>query len=73
MSDCVFCNIDKSRIEIENDLALSFKDLNPVTEGHTLVIPKRKVQSFFNLTQEEVTAMQLLAWLQIKVQLIVIR
>ncbi len=57
MSDCVFCNIDKSRIEIENDLALSFKDLYPVTEGHTLVIPKRKVQSFFNLTQEEVTAM----------------
>ena len=57
MIDCVFCNIDKSRIEIENDLALSFKDLYPVTEGHTLVIPKRKVQSFFNLTQEEVTAM----------------
>ena len=52
MSDCVFCNIDKSRIEIENDLALSFKDLYPVTEGHTLVIPKRMVQSFFNLTQE---------------------
>ncbi len=43
MNDCVFCNIDKSRIEIENDLALSFKDLYPVTEGHTLVIPKRRV------------------------------
>ena len=46
MSDCVFCNIDESRIEIENDLALSFKDLYPVTDGHTLVIPKRKVQFF---------------------------
>ena len=56
MNDCVFCNIDESRIEIENDLALSFKDLYPVTEGHTLVIPKRKVESFFDLTDEETAA-----------------
>ena len=53
MSDCVFCNIDKSRIEIENDLALSFKDLYPV-ESHTY---NKEKGSFFNLTQEEVTAM----------------
>jgi|TARA_B100000767_G_C19722339_1_gene517866 diadenosine tetraphosphate (Ap4A) HIT family hydrolase len=57
MNDCVFCNIDKSRIEIENDLALSFKDLYPVTEGHTLVIPKRRVQSFFELNSNEKKAM----------------
>ena len=57
MNDCVFCNIDKSRIEIENDLALSFKDLYPVTEGHTLVIPKRRVQSFFELSSNEKKAM----------------
>ena len=57
MSDCVFCNMDASRIEIENDLALSFKDLYPVTSGHTLVIPKRHIQSFFDLTGEEKKAM----------------
>tara|TARA_Y200000002_G_scaffold379945_1_gene390325 strand:+ start:431 stop:805 length:375 start_codon:yes stop_codon:yes gene_type:complete len=57
MNDCIFCNIDKSRIEIENDLALSFKDLYPVTEGHTLVIPKRRVQSFFELNSNEKKAM----------------
>ena len=57
MNDCVFCNINKSRIEIENDLALSFKDLYPVTEGHTLVIPKRRVQSFFELNSNEKKAM----------------
>ena len=57
MNDCVFCNIDKSRIEIENDLALSFKDLYPVTEGHSLVIPKRRVQSFFELSSNEKKAM----------------
>ena len=64
MNDCVFCNLDESRIEIENDLALSFKDLYPVTNGHTLVIPKRKVQSFFDLTEEETTAMFELLYLQ---------
>ena len=64
MNDCVFCNLDESRIEIENDLALSFKDLYPVTNGHTLVIPKRKVQSFFDLTEEETAAMFELLYLQ---------
>tara|TARA_B100000963_G_scaffold6361_1_gene4997 strand:- start:227 stop:601 length:375 start_codon:yes stop_codon:yes gene_type:complete len=64
MNDCVFCNLDESRIEIENDLALSFKDLYPVTNGHTLVIPKRKVQSFFDLTEEETVAMFELLYLQ---------
>jgi len=64
MNDCVFCNLDESRIEIENDLALSFKDLYPVTNGHTLVIPKRKVQSFFDLTEEETTAIFELLYLQ---------
>lgn len=64
MNDCVFCNLDESRIEIENDLALSFKDLYPVTNGHTLVIPKRRVQSFFDLTEEETAAMFELLHLQ---------
>ena len=64
MNDCVFCNLDESRIEIENDLALSFKDLYPVTNGHTLVIPKRKVQSLFDLTEEETAAMFELIYLQ---------
>ena len=64
MSDCVFCNMDASRIEIENDLALSFKDLYPVTDGHTLVIPKRKIQSFFDLTDEEKASMFELLLLQ---------
>ena len=53
MKECIFCNLDESRVEIENNLALSFKDLYPVTEGHTLVIPKRHTQSFFDLNKDE--------------------
>jgi len=57
LKECIFCNLDESRVEVENNLALSFKDLYPVTEGHTLVIPKRHTQSFFDLNKDEKKAM----------------
>ena len=53
LKDCIFCNLEQSRIEKENNFALSFKDLYPVTEGHSLFIPKRHVQSFFDLEKNE--------------------
>ena len=53
MSDCIFCTLEASRIEDENQLFLVIKDLYPVTKGHTLIIPKRHVPSFFDLTSEE--------------------
>ena len=61
-----FCNLDESRVEIENNLALSFKDLYPVTKGHSLVIPKRHVQSFFDLEKDEKKAILELLELQKK-------
>ena len=56
MKDCIFCNLEASRIEDENTLFLVIKDLYPVTEGHILIIPKRHVPSFFELTDEEQTS-----------------
>ena len=53
MSDCIFCTLEPSRIEDESPLFLVIKDLYPVTKGHTLIIPKRHVPSFFDLTSEE--------------------
>ena len=53
MSDCIFCTLEASRIEDENQLFLVIKDLYPVTKGHTLIIPKSHVPSFFDLTSEE--------------------
>ncbi len=42
--DCIFCKIiDKkipAEIVYENDTILAFLDINPVNEGHTLIIPK---------------------------------
>jgi len=53
---CLFCNIENERIIAENDLAYAVHDGFPVTELHTLIIPKRHVEDYFGLTQEELLA-----------------
>jgi ATP adenylyltransferase len=54
--NCLFCAIDPSRITATNELAYAIRDGFPVTEGHTLVIPKRHVEDYFGLTQDELVA-----------------
>ena len=56
--DCVFCNIikDKKEIIAENELAVAFYDSFPVSKGHTLIIPKRHVETYFDLNEEEMKA-----------------
>ncbi len=39
----------------ENDHVLAFLDINPLAEGHTLVIPKREVERFEDLRPEELS------------------
>ena len=38
----------------ENEQFYAFLDINPLVKGHTLVIPKREVDYFFDLTDEEI-------------------
>ena len=45
----------------EDDRHYAFLDINPVSEGHTLVVPKREVDYIFNLDDEEYAALQLFA------------
>jgi ATP adenylyltransferase len=54
---CLFCGIDRGVI-MENNLAIAFYDKYPVTEGHTLIIPKRHFESYFDITQAELNAIQ---------------
>ena len=53
--DCPFCNLNEN-ILFENDLAVAFFDSFPVSKGHTLVIPKRHVKTYFDLSKEEMNA-----------------
>jgi diadenosine tetraphosphate (Ap4A) HIT family hydrolase len=54
---CVFCDIGPDRIEWEDDLVFAIRDAFPVTEGHTLLIPKRHVSSWFDATEAEQLAL----------------
>lgn len=56
MNDCLFCQEPQKEIVAENALALAFFDKFPVNQGHTLIIPKRHVASFFEVTTEELQA-----------------
>lgn len=53
---CLFCNSKISGIAHENDLAYASYDTYPVSEFHCLIIPKRHVIDYFELTDEELVA-----------------
>ena len=55
-ADCVFCNNCAGRIIAENELCFAIRDGFPVTDLHTLIIPKRHVADFFDLYQPELNA-----------------
>lgn len=50
---CPFCNIDRSRIRLENPLGFAIIDAYPVSPGHSLIIPKRHIASLFDASEEE--------------------
>ena len=58
---CPFCEIaqdpDNPRLLAQNEYAFTMADGFSVTNGHTLIIPKRHVGSFFELTEGERNSM----------------
>lgn len=55
---CIFCELGAGRIVGENELCVATRDAFPVTEHHTLVIPKRHVADYFDLYQPERNAIE---------------
>jgi histidine triad (HIT) family protein len=51
--DCLFCKISKGEIPsvkiFENDRIFAFLDINPLTKGHCLVIPKQHFKDVFEI------------------------
>ena len=45
----------------ENDRFYAFLDINPLVEGHTLVIPRREVDYIFDMDDQELADFQLFA------------
>ncbi len=55
--NCVFCKDLGDRLVDECDLTITFRDKFPVSQGHTLIVPKRHVPNYFEITEDEITAM----------------
>ena len=55
---CIFCELAAGRIIAENELCFAIRDAFPVTDRHTLVIPKRHVSDYFDLHQPERNAIE---------------
>ena len=60
-SACPFCTLEKVGPTASNELAAAFPDAYPISPGHTLIIPRRHVASFFDLESAEQSAMLELA------------
>ena len=53
---CIFCKIRKEELQFENQLAYSSIDSYPVSEFHSLIVPKRHLETYFELTKDEILA-----------------
>ena len=53
---CLFCNVSESGCAHENVLAYASYDTYPVSEHHCLIIPKRHIKDYFELTKDELIA-----------------
>lgn len=54
--DCIFCKMVAGQIPVtkiyEDDIVLSFLDIGPISDGHTLVIPKRHFEKLHQCPAE---------------------
>ena len=53
---CLFCNVKDNEYDQENDLAYASYDTYPVSKYHCLIIPKRHIKDYLDLTNEELIA-----------------
>jgi len=53
IKECPFCSLPQDRVIDSNELGLVIRDGFPISPGHTLIIPKRHVGSFFEITKAE--------------------
>jgi len=62
MDDCIFCKIVRGEIPsfevYEDDKVYAFADINPILEGHTLIIPKAHAENIWEISEDDLVAVQ---------------
>ena len=60
MEDCIFCKIINGEIPsfkvYEDDQVLAFMDINPISPGHTLIIPKNHAANLREISDGDLAA-----------------
>ena len=63
MENCIFCKIVKGEIPsfkvYEDDKVFAFEDINPVSVGHTLIIPKNHAENLWEIQGDDLAAIHL--------------
>ena len=63
--DCVFCRIRDGQLPstkvAENDRAFAILDINPINDGHVLVLTKAHAETLFEIGEEDLVAAARLA------------
>tara|TARA_B100000508_G_C11394856_1_gene245258 strand:+ start:285 stop:683 length:399 start_codon:yes stop_codon:yes gene_type:complete len=53
---CLFCNINSKDLVFDNEFAFASFDNYPVSKYHSLIVPKRHILDYFELTNDELLA-----------------
>lgn len=57
MEDCIFCKIVAglipSQFLYQDDLVVTFRDINPQTPTHVLIVPRRHIATLADITDED--------------------
>lgn len=65
MENCKFCRIAKGELNsyrlYEDEKFFAFLDINPIQEGHFMIIPKKHSEYIFDLEEPDYTELMLLA------------
>jgi histidine triad (HIT) family protein len=65
MEECIFCKIVKGEIPctkiFEDDKVLSFADINPISTGHVLIIPKNHAEDIWEIDADDLMAVHRLS------------
>ena len=63
--DCLFCKIVAGEIPstmvYEEERVLAFMDVNPVNEGHILVVPKKHTANIYEIGTDDLAAVMVVA------------
>jgi len=59
MNECIFCKIIKGKIPskklYEDEKVIAIMDVNPVVDGHVLIIPKKHFENFYEIDDTYLT------------------